>query len=136
MNQTRSYRHPALPSPSNARTRRIRRKVLVCLLLVMLACSLLYVDITFGTVLYSFNDLWRVISGEWIPGISFALGELRIPRSLTALACGATFRSGWFVFPASAAQPAGQPLTSSASPPGQIRRRCSASSFSDCRGLN
>jgi iron complex transport system permease protein len=91
MNQTRSYRYPALSSTADARTRRIRRKVLVCLLLVMLACSLLYVDITFGTVLYSFNDLWRVISGEWIPGISFALGELRIPRSLTALACGATF---------------------------------------------
>ncbi|MFT9111445.1 FecCD family ABC transporter permease [Bifidobacterium psychraerophilum] len=84
-----SYEHQT-PS-AQFRTRRLRRKTLVCSILVAFAAVLLYTDITFGTVIYSFNDLLRVVSGEQIPGISFALGELRIPRSLTALACGAAF---------------------------------------------
>jgi iron complex transport system permease protein len=57
----------------------------------VLAIALLYMDITFGTVIYSFAELWKVVSGEQLPGVTFALGELRIPRSLTAVACGATF---------------------------------------------
>ncbi|MCI1634744.1 FecCD family ABC transporter permease [Bifidobacterium sp.] len=73
------------------RMHRRRRTVVVCCILGALGLALLYLDITYGTVMYSFDQLLRVISGEQLPGVSFALGELRIPRSLTALICGATF---------------------------------------------
>ncbi|WEV67320.1 iron ABC transporter permease [Bifidobacterium sp. ESL0769] len=83
-----------------ARLRRTRRhdqlrsaSVTAALTLGLLA--LFYADLAFGHEVYSFSDITSVIAGifdgETIPGLSFAIGELRMPRVIIGALCGIAF---------------------------------------------
>lgn len=61
------------------------------LALLVLALVLLYADIVFGDSLYDLSDVVNVIRGDAPTGINFVIGQLRLPRALTAFACGALF---------------------------------------------
>ncbi|MFT8356832.1 MAG: iron chelate uptake ABC transporter family permease subunit [Bifidobacterium aquikefiri] len=84
MNQTNDEKSVALRAS-------FKRAVMVIVSLFILALVLLYIDIIFGDSLYSFTDVMDVIASRAPSGITFVIGELRLPRALTAFACGALF---------------------------------------------
>ncbi|CUR55930.1 ABC-type enterobactin transport system, permease component [metagenome] len=70
--------------------RRLRRRLLTLTLLAILAV-LFVVSLMVGQTFYPLSDVVRVILGETVPGASFTVGELRLPRAVLALLAGAAF---------------------------------------------
>ena len=73
------------------RRRRIRRRAILagCLgaaLLVVLAVTLMI-----GKTFYGLDEVLRVILGQQVPGASFTVGELRLPRAVLGLLAGFAF---------------------------------------------
>ena len=60
--------------------------VVAALVLVVFAISLMV-----GNTVYSFGDVVRVLLGEQVPGASFTVGELRLPRATLGLLAGLSF---------------------------------------------
>ena len=80
------------------RRRRGRRRrtvvaVLVALLVVVFAVSLLV-----GQTVYSPSEVVRVILGEQVPGASFTVGRLRLPRAILGVLVGLCFGLGGVAF--------------------------------------
>jgi iron complex transport system permease protein len=48
-------------------------------------------SLAFGDPVYPAADVWRVLTGEFVPGASFIVGELRLPRAVLAVTAGASF---------------------------------------------
>ncbi|WP_030737733.1 iron chelate uptake ABC transporter family permease subunit [Streptomyces griseus] len=67
---------------------RHRRVVLVLVLLVAVAFA---VTLMAGRTYYPPGDVLRVILGEQVPGASFTVGRLRLPRAVLALIAGFSF---------------------------------------------
>ncbi|ROS31444.1 iron chelate uptake ABC transporter family permease subunit [Cellulomonas sp. PhB150] len=78
-----------------ARSRRWRR-VVVALVLVLLAVTLLTLCV--GERSYSPLEVLRVILGQDVPGASFTVGDLRLPRALTGILVGVAFGMGGVMF--------------------------------------
>ncbi|MFE2978132.1 FecCD family ABC transporter permease [Streptomyces sp. NPDC059258] len=92
---TRPAPQEAAPASVAAATRRRvrgasrrRRVVLVLLLLVVAAFA---VTLMAGRTYYPPGDVFRVILGEQVPGASFTVGRLRLPRAVLALVAGFSF---------------------------------------------
>lgn len=80
------------------RTRRARRRRLVTgglLTAVLLAFA---ASLMFGQTFYSPAEVWGVMTGRVVPGASFTVGELRLPRATVALLTGFCFGMGGAVF--------------------------------------
>ena len=79
------------------RRRRVRRTAVVAVLaglvVVVYALSLMV-----GNTFYGPGEVWDVIRGETVPGASFTVGELRLPRATLALLTGAAFGLGGVTF--------------------------------------
>lgn len=69
-----------------SRRRRIIMSVLVVLIAICFAGSLMY-----GHTVYTPMEVWRVILGQDVPGASFTVGTLRIPRAIVAVTVGLSF---------------------------------------------
>jgi len=78
-----------------ARSRRWRR-VVVVLVVVLLAVLLLTLCV--GERTYSPLDVLRVVLGQDVPGASFTVGDLRLPRALTGVLVGVAFGMGGVMF--------------------------------------
>lgn len=78
-----------------ARRRAKSRSVFVTVLLLFALLVLLYLDLAFGHEIYSSADIASVIDrmlhDETVPGLSFAIGELRMPRVIIGALCGVAF---------------------------------------------
>ena len=59
---------------------------------------LLGVGLVFGAKMLAPSDVLRALAGETVPGASFAVVELRLPRALGALLAGAAFGLGGMLF--------------------------------------
>ncbi|MFE7032664.1 FecCD family ABC transporter permease [Streptomyces sp. NPDC057621] len=91
---------PAVPGQSVARTvtrvartrvgRARRRRLLVLVLLVLVAAAFA-TTLMAGHTYYPARDVLRVIMGEQVPGASFTVGTLRLPRAVLALTAGFSF---------------------------------------------
>jgi iron complex transport system permease protein len=79
------------------RARRRRRTVIIgvlsALVLVVLAVSLMI-----GNTFYAPDQVMRVLLGERVPGASFTVGELRLPRATLGALTGFAFGLGGVVF--------------------------------------
>ncbi|MEU8664644.1 FecCD family ABC transporter permease [Actinoplanes philippinensis] len=79
------------------RRRRLRRRTVLAVagvaVAVMAALSLMA-----GQTFYPPDDVLRVILGETVPGASFTVGELRLPRTVLALITGLCFGMGGVTF--------------------------------------
>ncbi|GIE83327.1 ABC transporter permease [Actinoplanes philippinensis] len=79
------------------RRRRLRRRTVLAVagvaVAVMAALSLMI-----GQTFYPPGDVLRVILGETVPGASFTVGELRLPRTVLALITGLCFGMGGVTF--------------------------------------
>ncbi|WP_025134554.1 iron chelate uptake ABC transporter family permease subunit [Leucobacter sp. PH1c] len=81
-----------------SRTARIRRDALVCALLALLALALFAVSLVWGNSVTPIGEVLRVLAGEPVPGASFVVGELRLPRALGGLLAGLAFGLGGTLF--------------------------------------
>lgn len=73
------------------RTARARRRVLVGIIMSGVLVLLIAVSLMVGNTFYDLGKVIRVILGDVVPGASFAVGELRLPRSVTAVLTGFAF---------------------------------------------
>ncbi|MFS0883786.1 FecCD family ABC transporter permease [Aeromicrobium sp. 179-A 4D2 NHS] len=74
-----------------ARTRGSRRATGAVIALAVTVVALFVVSLMAGDPVYSLGEVWRVVRGEMVPGASFIVGELRLPRAVLAVLAGAAF---------------------------------------------
>jgi iron complex transport system permease protein len=70
--------------------RRLRRRVILFAFGIFIA-AVFVVSLMFGHTFYPFDTVLRVIRGETIPGASFTVGILRLPRAALAALAGFSF---------------------------------------------
>ncbi|ATY94311.1 FecCD family ABC transporter permease [Streptomyces cavourensis] len=92
---TRPALREAAPASVAAATRRrvrsaLRRRTVV-LVLAVLVVAAFAVTLMAGRTFYPPGDVWRVILGEQVPGASFTVGRLRLPRAVLAVVAGFSF---------------------------------------------
>lgn len=76
---------------SLARKRRGRRRAFVMGALAIALLVVFLVTLSVGNTFYSPLEVVRVILGEQVPGASFTVGTLRLPRAITGLLAGVAF---------------------------------------------
>ncbi|GAA2276539.1 ABC transporter permease [Streptomyces ruber] len=82
---------PTVPAVRRGRVRRASRRRLVVLTLAVLVAAGFVVSLMFGQTTYPFDDVVRVVFGERVPGASFTVGRLRLPRAVLAVVAGFSF---------------------------------------------
>jgi iron complex transport system permease protein len=73
------------------RSRRIRRRVIVTAALAATVVVVFGVTLMVGQTFYGPDEVARVILGERVPGASFTVGELRLPRAVMGVLAGFAF---------------------------------------------
>ncbi len=73
------------------RRRRARRRTTALVLLGILLLALMSAMLMLGNTIYPVSDVIAVITGHEIPGASFTVGKLRLPRALTGALAGIAF---------------------------------------------
>ncbi|KRA25837.1 ABC transporter permease [Microbacterium sp. Root61] len=73
------------------RRRRMRRHAIVTGMLALALVVAFAVSLMIGKSFYGLDEVARVILGETVPGASFTVGELRLPRSVLAVLAGFAF---------------------------------------------
>ncbi|WOC11398.1 FecCD family ABC transporter permease [Gordonia sp. MP11Mi] len=73
------------------RAARARRRTAILAILVALVVGVFFVSLMVGQRFYPLDDVFRVIGGETVPGASFTVGELRLPRACLAALSGLAF---------------------------------------------
>ncbi|TPX02084.1 iron chelate uptake ABC transporter family permease subunit, partial [Schumannella luteola] len=74
-----------------ARRRRVRRRGTRIAALFALLVALFATSLMVGNTLYGPDEVLRVLFGGQVPGASFTVGELRLPRACLAVLAGAAF---------------------------------------------
>jgi len=80
------------------RRHRIRRRALVAGVLGLVVLGLFAASLMVGGAVYSPSEVVRTILGETVPGASFTVGELRLPRAAMGALAGAAFGIGGITF--------------------------------------
>ncbi|WP_174801313.1 FecCD family ABC transporter permease [Martelella limonii] len=83
---------------SATRTRRGNRRRLVMALFVALIAALFALTLMLGKSFAPPGAVLRVLLGEDVPGLSFTVGQLRLPRAMLAVLAGASFGLGGVAF--------------------------------------
>jgi len=94
-----------LPAPSadvdavarNRVGRSSRRRLVVTVLAVLVVLTFV-VTLMIGRTIYPLGDVVRVVLGERVPGASFTVGRLRLPRGVLAVVAGLCFGLGGVTF--------------------------------------
>lgn len=80
------------PAPLLAgRARRMRRRAILTGGLALAVVVVFAVSLMVGNTFYGPDQVIRVILGETVPGASFTVGDLRLPRASLAVLCGLAF---------------------------------------------
>lgn len=72
------------------RRRRIRLTTITAVL-GALVIGLYFTSLMLGETWYSFSEVTAVMAGNTVPGASFSVGEVRLPRATLAVVAGAAF---------------------------------------------
>ncbi|MDN3310562.1 iron chelate uptake ABC transporter family permease subunit [Microbacterium oryzae] len=113
----------APPAPVDAlragRRRRTRRRALAIAVLAVLLIALLAAMLMLGRTIYPVSDVVAVLAGRDVPGASFTVGTLRVPRALTGALAGIAFGAAGSTFQTMLRNPLASPdvigITSGAS---------------------
>ena len=73
------------------RRRRVRRRALRTAAIAALVLAVFVVTLMVGHTFYPLDDVIRVILGQQVPGASFTVGELRLPRASLGALVGFAF---------------------------------------------
>ncbi|MCL7376924.1 iron chelate uptake ABC transporter family permease subunit [Streptomyces sp. 35G-GA-8] len=84
-------RPPTRDDLARGRRRRVSRRRRVVLVLAVLVVGVFAVTLMAGQTFYPPGDVVRVILGEQVPGASFTVGRLRLPRAVLAVTAGFSF---------------------------------------------
>lgn len=76
---------------AQGRRRRVRRRRTVIAVLSIAVLAVVLLSLCVGQTNYSLAEVARVIAGEKVPGASFTVGVLRVPRIVMALVAGISF---------------------------------------------
>ena len=94
-----------LPAPATdvdavarSRVRRSSRRRLVVTVLAALVVVVFVAALMIGRTFYPLGDVARVVLGERVPGASFTVGRLRLPRGVLAVVAGLCFGLGGVTF--------------------------------------
>ncbi len=108
-----------LEAVASARVRRGRRRSGVIAVLGLLVAATFLFSLMYGETFYPLTDVVRVILGETVPGASFTVAELRLPRGTLAAVAGFCFGIGGVTFQTMLRNPLASPdivgITSGAS---------------------
>ncbi|CAM2763928.1 iron chelate uptake ABC transporter family permease subunit [Actinomyces slackii] len=88
MSAVDSLGQPAPGFTTAGRARRERRFALVVVGLALVVAGLWWAMILIGQTPYTASEALAVISGHQVPGASFDIGEIRLPRALVGLLSG------------------------------------------------
>lgn len=80
------------------RRRRTRRRNLVIITGVLMIAALFALALMSGQSFTPPADVIRVLAGENVPGVSFTVGQLRLPRALVSILAGLCFGLGGVAF--------------------------------------
>ena len=93
---------PADSAPADrlraARRRRAVRDTVLVAGLAVITLALFCAALVFGAKTLALPDVLRALAGQTVPGVSFAVVELRLPRAVGALLAGAAFGLGGMLF--------------------------------------
>lgn len=78
--------------------KRKRRFIFVIFLLALLALSLCCAMLLMGNTIYPINVVIRTLMGEEIPGASFAIHTIRLPRMMNGFLAGFAFGVSGYIF--------------------------------------
>lgn len=81
----------AVPALRAARTGRARRRAGVTAALAAALVTLFALSLMIGETFYPPADVLAVLAGQQVPGASYTVGELRLPRSCLAVLAGLAF---------------------------------------------
>lgn len=73
------------------RLKRSHRATFAVVALLAFLVALIFAMLMLGNTIYPVSDVLAVIGGEDVPGASFAVGTLRIPRAITGALAGMAF---------------------------------------------
>ncbi|MGY1616270.1 FecCD family ABC transporter permease [Geodermatophilus sp. SYSU D00691] len=76
---------------ARGRVRRAARRRLVVVVLAVLVVAVFAATLMVGRTFYPPGDVVRVVLGEDVPGASFTVGRLRLPRAVLAVVAGLSF---------------------------------------------
>ena len=76
---------------TTARRRRTARRAVVVATLLVVVVAAYAASLVYGLTVYSPGEVWAVIRGEDVPGASFTVGRLRLPRATLGLLTGLGF---------------------------------------------
>ncbi|MEE2048391.1 iron chelate uptake ABC transporter family permease subunit, partial [Nocardiopsis tropica] len=83
---------------TRGRVRRTARRGAVVAVLAVLIIAVFATSLMVGRTFYPPADVVAVILGEQVPGASFTVGTLRLPRAVLAVAAGLCFGIGGVTF--------------------------------------
>lgn len=86
-----SMAHSTARALAEGRAARRRRRALAVIALVVATAALWVVSLMAGHTFYPLPEVWQVVRGDVVPGASFTVGELRLPRATLALLVGFAF---------------------------------------------
>lgn len=89
---------PTLRRVAAARRRRARRALVTIGTLAVLIVAVFCLSLMVGRTMYPPGDVLRVVLGQEVPGASFTVGRLRLPRAVLAVLAGACFGLGGVTF--------------------------------------
>lgn len=81
----------------NRRERALRRRLVISSLVIFLI-AFFALTLMSGQTFTSPKDVLRVLMGENIPGLSFTVGQLRLPRAVLSIVAGLCFGMGGVAF--------------------------------------
>ncbi|KQQ19073.1 ABC transporter permease [Rathayibacter sp. Leaf299] len=93
----RSHSATAVAVAAGRRRRGARRRSVVAVLAVAVVVAFA-LSLVYGQTVYTPDEVLRVILGEQVPGASFTVGRLRLPRAVLAVLVGLCFGLGGVSF--------------------------------------
>ena len=87
-----------LQAVTRGRIRRSARRRVVLAVLTVLVCALFVISLMVGRTYYPLADVLRAVAGEQVPGATFTVGTLRLPRAVLGVLVGACFGLGGVTF--------------------------------------
>jgi iron complex transport system permease protein len=89
---------PLITAISGTRSQRAGRRRLVIFALVVVLSAVFALTLMSGQTFTPPQDVIRVLFGENIPGLSFTIGQLRLPRAVLSIVAGLCFGMGGVAF--------------------------------------
>ncbi len=80
-----------IASVTRSKTTRARRRLVILSVIGGLIVVLAVVSLMIGNTVYSLGDVIRVVLGQDVPGATFTVGRLRLPRMVLAIVVGLSF---------------------------------------------